>query len=740
MRMGFKGRQDHFSSLRYRLVPWVSWEEWNFVHEALFSTSSESVSMALNRIIAWQSRGCLPVSVEITATIKDIHQRDPFFMEGILEEHVLSEEVLRMAYSMAIVRLLNGVVDQSHKKKGQSISDSANLIGLPRLLVDIRHEASHNQLPTLPLLRLASKQALDWLKSHYWEPQKNVFPNIRPEIKFRLYMLALHIKRKQSIRTAALEAEKYSLKKQINSNLRRLVQFCTAYPLEVVSVLLEVCLLKEGNLKDMFEAVVVNNLQEDIVAANDLELSQLRRENWKSVVDVICLKKPDMVPLLIKTIVERIIAIEASEFEQGKLESLKNLKLPSELEPLVGTKHPHTCDLVFWVTWLLKDLEMFRKAAGTGACKSAEANTSFWHGLVPKILLQDLLLDCLQSLPYSSSLSELVLIIAKLLGNNSLMQKVEYLVKLRKIAQERNICAEDSVDQHVTLNNIGKGLIGNRTTGVTNICNILPSEEDNKLLDVNEDNSLRYDHDSRDLRKAIASQNMSLEQAKQQLDSLKSMHTKRIDHAISENRRLDEGLSTMEGHWIITKDWKPCAIGMLPSTSTSHLEGVLPVLGRSQDKLGSDKVLVIDEGRHWQQCKQGHQGTEFSFPNISHDARVDKNEAIVLNQRSEQDSRPCKVARGDGKHASEVSEGISNNGAESYSAVSEQQNVKKLRMEPQKKCMNGSGFPQVSNLVKSHPCATIQAQLLIDGVMKPCGSEELKAIQAAVHIFESFQQ
>ena len=102
--------------------------------------------------------------------MKDIHQRDPFFT------------------------LLNGVVDQSHKRKGQSISDSANLIGLPRLLVDIRHEASHNQLLTLPLLRLASKQGLDWLKSHYWEPQKNVFPDIQPEIEFRLYMLGLHIK------------------------------------------------------------------------------------------------------------------------------------------------------------------------------------------------------------------------------------------------------------------------------------------------------------------------------------------------------------------------------------------------------------------------------------------------------------------------------------------------------------------------------------------------------------------
>ena len=54
---------------------------------------------------------------------------------------------------------------------------------------------------------------------------------------------------------------------------------------------------------------------------------------------------------------------------------------------------------------------------------------------------------------------------------------------------------------------------------------------------------------------------------------------------------------------------------------------------------------------------------------------MDKNKATVLNQCSEQDSRPRK---GDGKNVSEVREGNSNNGAKNYSAVSEQQNVKKL--------------------------------------------------------------
>jgi ribosomal biogenesis protein LAS1 len=43
--------------------------------------------------------------------------------------------------------------------------------GLPQVLVDLRHEATHNELPSLPLLRLAACQALAWLHACYWQPQ-----------------------------------------------------------------------------------------------------------------------------------------------------------------------------------------------------------------------------------------------------------------------------------------------------------------------------------------------------------------------------------------------------------------------------------------------------------------------------------------------------------------------------------------------------------------------------------------
>ena len=39
------------------------------------------------------------------------------------------------------------------------------------MLVDVRHEATHNELPSLALLRLAAGRALEWLRASYWQRQ-----------------------------------------------------------------------------------------------------------------------------------------------------------------------------------------------------------------------------------------------------------------------------------------------------------------------------------------------------------------------------------------------------------------------------------------------------------------------------------------------------------------------------------------------------------------------------------------
>lgn len=45
----------------------------------------------------------------------------------------------------------------------------AEAIGLPASFVDIRHQATHQDLPSLVVLRSATHRALAWLWDHYWQ-------------------------------------------------------------------------------------------------------------------------------------------------------------------------------------------------------------------------------------------------------------------------------------------------------------------------------------------------------------------------------------------------------------------------------------------------------------------------------------------------------------------------------------------------------------------------------------------
>lgn len=41
------------------------------------------------------------------------------------------------------------------------------------MLVDLRHECAHSELPALPALRLGADVALAWLRRNYWRAQSS---------------------------------------------------------------------------------------------------------------------------------------------------------------------------------------------------------------------------------------------------------------------------------------------------------------------------------------------------------------------------------------------------------------------------------------------------------------------------------------------------------------------------------------------------------------------------------------
>ena len=143
------------------------------MHALLFSADRQGASQGVARVQAWRSKGRLPLGVDITALLISTRLRDPaactFVPAPTVHAHSLLESTLASEYALAIIRFVNGISDASQKgKTATSVSALATSAGLHPMLVEVRHEATHNQMPSLHLLRLATSQALSWLRDNYW--------------------------------------------------------------------------------------------------------------------------------------------------------------------------------------------------------------------------------------------------------------------------------------------------------------------------------------------------------------------------------------------------------------------------------------------------------------------------------------------------------------------------------------------------------------------------------------------
>lgn len=76
----------------------------------------------------------------------------------------------RIANSYFTLRFVTGLLDsQQDKQRKLSMYSVAKTIGLPATFVELRHQATHEQLPSLLKLRAAAKKALAWIWHFYWE-------------------------------------------------------------------------------------------------------------------------------------------------------------------------------------------------------------------------------------------------------------------------------------------------------------------------------------------------------------------------------------------------------------------------------------------------------------------------------------------------------------------------------------------------------------------------------------------
>ncbi|KAK4219284.1 rRNA-processing protein las1 [Rhypophila decipiens] len=136
----------------------------------MFSTpdEKEASSSAVARVSMWMQRGNCPHLVESTALL----------VAAILDDQRQSSSsgfgggsayAARAAYSAAFSRFVTGLLDsQQNTVRKMSMYDLAKSVGLPATFVELRHQATHEELPSLIRLRTAAGKALDWIWEYYW--------------------------------------------------------------------------------------------------------------------------------------------------------------------------------------------------------------------------------------------------------------------------------------------------------------------------------------------------------------------------------------------------------------------------------------------------------------------------------------------------------------------------------------------------------------------------------------------
>ncbi|KAE8385131.1 glyoxylase [Aspergillus alliaceus] len=126
----------------------------------LASEGPDMRSKACATVAAWKLRGNLPHTVEATALLTDAILHDDARKNSIFS--------IRATYSAAFCRFVTGLVDSKLHGQRKTMFQRAIDLGLPASFVELRHEATHRELPSLTVLRNAAQRSLEWLWDYYW--------------------------------------------------------------------------------------------------------------------------------------------------------------------------------------------------------------------------------------------------------------------------------------------------------------------------------------------------------------------------------------------------------------------------------------------------------------------------------------------------------------------------------------------------------------------------------------------
>ena len=186
-------------------VPWRDWSDWLSVYH-LLSSNRDS---ALQSLSLWQSRGPLPVLIDSTRVLLAVSKHT---CGNCNFNDWKDDEMTRMMLGMSVLRVVNQVTDLHQKSKNAiPIAAIAGNIELPEYIVDVRHAATHGDLPDLFLLSKAVRDLYAFLFDTYWQVQYSALQQIEAglNIRFEKYLRkAKHTTDERVLKKTASEAFK----------------------------------------------------------------------------------------------------------------------------------------------------------------------------------------------------------------------------------------------------------------------------------------------------------------------------------------------------------------------------------------------------------------------------------------------------------------------------------------------------------------------------------------------------
>ncbi|CAK7267144.1 rRNA-processing protein las1 [Sporothrix epigloea] len=127
---------------------------------------------AVARVAMWMQRGYCPHMVESTALLMAAILSDEEPRSSASSATSMGSSAAyaaRATYAAAFSRFVTGLLDgQQDRARKLSMHGLAQAVGLPPSFVELRHQATHEALPSLRRLRLAARQALAWIWGYYW--------------------------------------------------------------------------------------------------------------------------------------------------------------------------------------------------------------------------------------------------------------------------------------------------------------------------------------------------------------------------------------------------------------------------------------------------------------------------------------------------------------------------------------------------------------------------------------------